>query len=46
MVAEAVAGQLPTRTYICGPPAMVEDVQGWLTELGVDPDRVRIEKYD
>lgn len=46
MVAEAVAGQLPTRTYICGPPAMVEDVQGWLAELGVDPDRVRIEKYD
>lgn len=46
MVAEAVAGQFPTRTYICGPPAMVEDAQGWLTELGVDPDQVRVEKYD
>jgi ferredoxin-NADP reductase len=46
MVAEAVAGQLPKRAYICGPPAMVEDVQGWLGELGVDPAGVRIEKYD
>jgi ferredoxin-NADP reductase len=46
MVADAVAGQLPRRAYICGPPAMVEDVQGWLGELGVDPHRVRVEKYD
>ena len=46
MLAEAVDGQLPRRTYICGPPTMVEDMQGWLTELGVDPDSVRIEKYD
>src|SRR5665647_2255547 len=37
MVADAVAGQFPRRAYICGPPAMVEDVQGWLGELGVDP---------
>jgi len=28
MVAEAVAEQFPRRTYICGPPAMVEDAQG------------------
>lgn len=46
MVAEAVAGQFPRRTYICGPPAMVEDAQGWLAELGVDPDHVQVEKYD
>ena len=46
MVADAVAGQLPRRVYICGPPAMVEDVQGWLGELGVEPTRVRVEKYD
>jgi ferredoxin-NADP reductase len=46
MIVEAVAGQLPRRAYICGPPAMVEDVQGWLGELGVDPHWVRIEKYD
>ena len=46
MMAEAVAGQPPRRAYICGPPAMVEDVQGWLGELGVDPHRVRVEKYD
>jgi len=46
MVAEAVTGQPPRRTYICGPPAMVEDVQGWLAELGVDPAEIRTEKYD
>jgi ferredoxin-NADP reductase len=46
MMAEAVAGQPPRRAYICGPPAMVEDVQGWLGELGVDPHRVLVEKYD
>ena len=46
MVAEAVAGQLPRRAYICGPPAMVEEVQGWLGELAVDPAGVRVEKYD
>jgi ferredoxin-NADP reductase len=46
MVAEAVDGLFPARAYICGPPAMVEDVQRWLGELGVDPDRVRVEKYD
>jgi ferredoxin-NADP reductase len=46
MVAEAVAGQFPRRTYICGPPPMVEGAQGWLAELGVDPDHVQVEKYD
>jgi ferredoxin-NADP reductase len=46
MAADAVAGQPPRRVYICGPPAMVEDVQGWLGELGVEPTRVRVEKYD
>jgi NAD(P)H-flavin reductase len=46
MVAEAVAGQLPRRAYICGPPAMVEEVQGWLGELAIDPAGVRVEKYD
>jgi len=46
MIAEAIAGQSPRRAYICGPPAMVQDVQGWLGELGVEAHRVRIEKYD
>jgi ferredoxin-NADP reductase len=46
MIAEAVADQFPMRTYICGPPTMVEDVQKWLTELGVDPATVLVEKYD
>lgn len=46
MIAEVVAEQFPRRTYICGPPTMVEDVQKWLTELGVDPATVLVEKYD
>jgi ferredoxin-NADP reductase len=46
MMAEAVAGQPPRCSYICGPPAMVEDVQQWLGELGIDPARIRTEKYD
>ncbi len=46
MMAEAVAGQPPRCSYICGPPAMVEDVQKWLGALGVDPARIRTEKYD
>ena len=46
MMAEAIAGQSPRRAYICGPPAMVQDVQGWLGELGVNPHSVRVEKYD
>jgi ferredoxin-NADP reductase len=46
MMAEAVEGQIPMRTYICGPPTMVENVQNWLSELGVDRGSVRNEKYD
>src|SRR5665213_3510336 len=46
MIAEVVAEQFPRRTYICGPPALVEDVQKWLTELGVNPATVLVEKYD
>jgi len=46
MVADAVANQSPERTYICGPPRMVESVQEWLAELGVDPGSIRTEKYD
>jgi ferredoxin-NADP reductase len=46
MIAEVVVDQFPGRTYICGPPTMVEDVQKWLTELGVDPATVLVEKYD
>ena len=46
MMAEAVARQPPRCSYICGPPAMVEDVQEWLVELGVDSSGIRTEKYD
>ena len=35
-----------TRTYICGPSAMVEEVQKWRTELGFNPATVLVEKYD
>lgn len=46
MIAEAVARQSPRCAYLCGPPAMVEDVQKWLGELGIDSARIRTEKYD
>jgi ferredoxin-NADP reductase len=46
MIVEAVTEQFPRRTYICGPPTMVEDVQKWLTELGVDSETILVEKYD
>ncbi|MHB1251945.1 MAG: FAD-binding oxidoreductase [Acidimicrobiales bacterium] len=46
MIADALVGQFPERAYLCGPPSMVESVEGWLSELGVDPSRVHTEKYD
>ncbi|MGH3733708.1 MAG: FAD-binding oxidoreductase [Acidimicrobiales bacterium] len=46
MVAEALVRQHPQRVYICGPPAMVDDVREWLGELGIDHTRIRTEKYD
>jgi ferredoxin-NADP reductase len=46
MIAGAVAQQFPRRAYVCGPPTMVEDVQKWLRDLGVDPTTILVEKYD
>ena len=46
MIAEAVAQQFPGRTYVCGPPGMVEDVKKWLHDLGVDLTTILVEKYD
>ncbi|MGH9068215.1 MAG: FAD-binding oxidoreductase [Acidimicrobiales bacterium] len=46
MLGDACEGRLPHLAYLCGPPAMVEDVAGWLADLGLDPARVRTEKYD
>ena len=31
--------------YLCGPPAMLDDVSVLLADLGVDPSRVRMEKW-
>ncbi|XP_037092537.1 oxidoreductase NAD-binding domain-containing protein 1-like isoform X2 [Pollicipes pollicipes] len=31
--------------YLCGPSAMIADVERWLTELGVPPESVRYERW-
>lgn len=46
LLADVLSGTSPRCAYLCGPPSMVEDVSGWLEELGLDPSRVRTEKYD
>lgn len=46
MITEAAEGPFPQWSYICGPPAMVDDVAKWLGNLGVDRTRIRTEKYD
>lgn len=46
MMADALADQPPQCCYLCGPPVMVTDVERWLGDLGVDPARIRTEKYD
>ena len=32
--------------YICGPPVFVEDIQNMLKELGIESQRIKVEKYD
>jgi NAD(P)H-flavin reductase len=34
-----------TLCFVCGPPALVADIPRLLGELGVEPDRVRIEEW-
>ncbi len=46
MISEAILGQPPQWSYLCGPPAMVDAVGDWLGDLGVDRTRIRSEKYD
>lgn len=46
LLAEVLHGQTPRCAYLCGPPAMVENVAGWLGEFGLDSSRVHTEKYD
>jgi ferredoxin-NADP reductase len=46
MLAEVLGGEVPPQGYVCGPPVMVSAVQAALVDLGVDPDQIRLEKYD
>lgn len=46
MITDALVGQPPQWSYICGPPTMVDDVGEWLGNLSVDRTRIRTEKYD
>lgn len=45
---EMIAAHLPAEPlcYLCGPPQMCENAETDLEALGVDPSRIRIEKYD
>jgi NAD(P)H-flavin reductase len=45
---EALARALPSKDavcYLCGPPAMVEDVPPLLRQLGVPSSHVRTEEW-
>jgi len=46
LLADVLGGEVPAQAYLCGPPAMVDAVAAALAGLGVDPGRVRSEKYD
>ena len=46
LLAEVLGVEVPPQAYLCGPPAMVEQTAAALADLGVDPRRVRTEKYD
>lgn len=45
---EMISDQLPRDAlcYLCGPPQMCETAASELEDLGVDPDRIFVEKYD
>lgn len=46
MVKELLQGFDNPLAYICGPPDMVENVERWLTDMGLDASRIYSEKYD
>lgn len=46
MVDEVYKDSQAKVAYICGPPSMVEDAETMLLERGMDPSRIRTEKYD
>jgi ferredoxin-NADP reductase len=34
-----------TLCFICGPDSLVDEVPGWLRELGIAPGRIRVEEW-
>jgi ferredoxin-NADP reductase len=46
LLAEVLDGEIPPQAYLCGPPAMVVAAASSLADLGVDPSRIRSEKYE
>lgn len=41
---ELTGGDVDQRFYVCGPPAMVEDITAALEEIGADPDGITLEE--
>lgn len=46
LLLDVVGTKEPPQAYLCGPPAMIEASVAALADLGVDPRRIRTEKYD
>jgi ferredoxin-NADP reductase len=46
VLSESLEGINPHAAYLCGPPAMVEATAEALVGLGLEPEAIRMEKYD
>ncbi len=46
VLSASLAGLDPVGAYLCGSPAMVESVSDALVDLGIEPERIKKEKYD
>lgn len=46
MVGDVFHESAPSLAYLCGPPEMVDDCERALLELGMEPARIKTEKYD
>ena len=46
LLAEVLDGHVVPQAFLCGPPAMVDVAADALVNLGIDPGRIRSEKYD
>lgn len=42
---EALVHDAATRCFVCGPPALVEEMPKRLMELGITPDRIKTEEW-